>query len=73
MLHLLRQPVEDVDKMTNALNELRHHVRYCKICHNISDEEICPICSDKSRDISTVCVVENIQDVMAIENTMQFH
>ncbi|MDD6952705.1 MAG: recombination mediator RecR [Prevotella sp.] len=73
MLHLLRQPVEDVDKMTNALDELRHHVRYCKICHNISDEEICPICSDKSRDISTVCVVENIQDVMAIENTMQFH
>lgn len=73
MLHLLRQPVEDVDAMTNALHDLRHHVRYCKVCHNISDEEICPICSDKSRDTSTVCVVENVQDVMAIENTMQFH
>ena len=67
------QPVEDVDAMTIALHDLRHHVRYCKVCHNISDEEICPICSDKSRDTSTVCVVENVQDVMAIENTMQFH
>jgi recombination protein RecR len=73
MLHLLRQPVEDVDAMTNAVSDLRHHVRYCKVCHNISDEEICPICSDKNRDNTTICVVENVQDVMAIENTMQFH
>ncbi|MDY4706442.1 MAG: recombination mediator RecR, partial [Prevotella sp.] len=46
---------------------------YCKVCHNISDEDVCPICSDKRRDSSVICVVENVQDVMAIENTMQFH
>ena len=73
MLHLLRQPVEEADALTSAVGDLRHHVRYCKVCHNISDEDVCPICSDKRRDSSVICVVENVQDVMAIENTMQFH
>ena len=52
---------------------MKQEVKYCHICHNISDTETCPICSDERRDKSTVCVVENIQDVMAIENTQQFH
>ena len=48
-------------------------MKYCKVCHNISDTDICPICSDTRRDSSTICVVENIQDVMAVENTQQYH
>jgi len=52
---------------------MKHEVMYCHICHNISDSETCPICSDPRRDRTTVCVVENIQDVMAIENTQQYH
>lgn len=71
-LHLLRRPKEEVDNFANAITNLRHNVTYCTVCHNISDTEICPICSDKSRDASIVCVVENIQDVMAIENTQQY-
>lgn len=72
-LNMLRRPEEDADALAEAVSRLRHDVRYCKICHNISDSDICPICSDSRRDSSIVCVVENIQDVMAIENTMQFH
>lgn len=72
VLHLLRQENAMVDGFTNALSELKHNVQYCTVCHNISDSEICPICLNKSRDTSTVCVVENIKEVMAIENTMQF-
>lgn len=71
-LHLLRRPKEEVDNFANAITNLRHNVTYCTVCHNISDTGICPICSDKSRDASIVCVVENIQDVMAIENTQQY-
>lgn len=70
---MLRRDTEDVDGFANALSDLRHHVKYCKVCHNISDEEVCPICSDSRRDATTVCVVENIQDVMAVENTQQYH
>ena len=73
VLHLLRQPLEDVDSFTDAVTRVRHDVKYCKVCHNISDTDICSICSDPRRDGSVVCVVENIQDVMAIENTQQFH
>ena len=73
VLHLLRQPLENVDSFTDAVTRVRHDVKYCKVCHNISDTDICSICSDPRRDGSVVCVVENIQDVMAIENTQQFH
>ena len=73
VLHLLRQPLEDVDSFTDAVTHVRHDVKYCKVCHNISDTDICSICSDPRRDGSVVCVVENIQDVMAIENTQQYH
>ena len=73
VLHLLRQPLEDVDSFTDAVTRVRHDVKYCKVCHNISDTDICSICSDHRRDGSVVCVVENIQDVMAIENTQQYH
>ncbi len=72
ILHLLRQDDAMVDGFAHSLTELKHNVRYCKSCHNICDGEVCPICLDKSRDSSTICVVENIKEVMAIENTMQF-
>ena len=73
VLFMLRQSEETVDGFVSALSHLKKDVKYCKVCHNISDTEVCPICSDHSRDASTVCVVENIQDVMAVENTQQYH
>jgi len=73
VLHLLRQEEEDVEQFTSAISRMKKEVRYCKVCHNISDTEICPVCADPRRDASLICVVENIQDVMAIENTQQFH
>ena len=73
VLHLLRQSTEDVDSFADAVIRVKHDVKYCKVCHNISNNEVCSICSDPRRDASVVCVVENIQDVMAIENTQQFH
>jgi recombination protein RecR len=73
VLHLLKQPVEDVEKFGNSLIRVRNDIHYCSICHNISDNEICPICSDPRRDGTTLCVVENIQDVMSMENTQQYH
>lgn len=73
VLHLLRQSTEDVDSFADAITRVKHDVKYCKVCHNISDTDVCSICSDPRRDTSVVCVVENIQDVMAIENTQQFH
>ena len=73
VLHQLRQSIEDVDSFADAVIRVKHDVKYCKVCHNISDNEVCSICSDPRRDASVVCVVENIQDVMAIENTQQFH
>lgn len=72
VLHLLRQDAEDVEKLTQAIQQMKQEVKRCSVCHNISDSEVCPICSDPHRDASTVCVVENIQDVMAVENTQQF-
>lgn len=72
-LHLLKQPVASVDSFADAISELRHDIKYCRICHNISDTDVCPICSDEQRDHSTICVVENVQDIMAIENTQAYH
>lgn len=73
VLHLLRQEPAATDALATSLSTLRHEVRHCRVCHNISDTDICPICSDPKRDASTVCVVENIQDVVAIENTQQYN
>ncbi|MBQ0142215.1 MAG: recombination protein RecR [Prevotellaceae bacterium] len=73
VLHLLRLDESIVNGFTSSITELRHNIHYCKVCHNISDKEICDICSDCRRDKSTICVVENIQDVMAIEATTQYH
>ena len=73
VLHLLRQPADEVDAFANAMTTVRHEVKSCKVCHNICDTDICPICQDTRRDASTICVVENIQDVLAVENTQQFN
>lgn len=73
VLWMLRQEDADVEQFAEAVSRLKKEVKFCHTCHNISDTDICPICSDPHRDASTVCVVENIQDVMAIENTQQFH
>lgn len=71
-LHLLRQPQEQSDALGRAIIDMREGIRYCSVCHNISETEICPICSSPSRDGSTVCVVESVKDVMSIERTGQF-
>ena len=73
VLHLLKQSNEDVEAFADALTTLKHDVKYCSVCHNISDTDVCPICSDSRRDQTKICVVENIRDVMAIESTMQYH
>lgn len=73
VLHLLRQETAEVEAFGQAVITLKHEIKYCRVCHNISDEDVCRICSNPRRDATTVCVVENIQDVMAIENTQQFH
>ncbi|KGF33897.1 recombination mediator RecR [Hoylesella buccalis] len=72
VLHLLRQSNSDVELFASAIAKVKQEVKYCRVCHNISDEDVCPICSDPRRDTSLICVVENIQDVMAVENTQQF-
>lgn len=73
VLHLLRQSEKDVEAFTTALTSLKQDVHYCRICHTVSDHELCPICQSHSRDRQTICVVENVQDVMSIENTGQYH
>ena len=72
VLHLLRQTDDDVLQFTETIARMKQEVKYCRVCHNISDSDVCPICSDPHRDPTTVCVVENIQDVLAVENTQQF-
>ena len=72
-LHLLKQPQENVHHFTSAIDRLRDEVKYCRTCMMISDDDICSICSDRSRDHSTICVVESVRDVMSIENTGQYH
>lgn len=68
-LHLLRQDVTVTDALSSALTQMRHEIRYCSVCHNISEAEVCPICSSPMRDSTVVCVVENVKDVMLFENT----
>lgn len=72
VLHLLRQPVSQTESLAQALQELRTRIRHCRECHNISDSDLCEICNSSRRDRSLVCVVEDIRDVMAIENTGHF-
>lgn len=72
VLHILKQPESDAEIFSNSILQLRKEIVYCKVCHNISDTEVCRICANPSRDNEIVCVVENIKDVMSIENTQQF-
>ena len=72
-LHLLKQDDSDVEALAAALVELKKEVKHCNVCHNISDTDTCQICSNPNRNSALICVVENIQDVMAIENTQQFN
>ena len=72
-LHLLKQPQENVHHFSQAIVGLRDGVKYCRECRMISDEEICSICADHSRDSNVICVVESVRDVMSIENTGQYH
>ena len=72
-LHLLKQPKENVHHFTASIDRLRDDVMYCRDCRMISDAEVCSICSDRSRDHDTICVVESVRDVMSIENTGQYH
>lgn len=72
-LHLLRREASDARRLGQAVIDLREGIRYCSVCHNISQDEVCPICSSPLRDARTVCVVENVKDVMSIENTGEFH
>ncbi len=72
VLHLLKQDQEEVKHFTDSISRARNEIRYCRRCHNISDADLCPICANPRRDATTLCVVENIQDVLAIENTQQY-
>lgn len=71
-LHLLRRPSDEAEALGNAIIGMRTGIRYCRKCHNISENELCPICASLSRNAAVVCVVENVKDVMSIENTRQF-
>lgn len=72
VLNMLRRDEEDVSRFANAVIRLRSEVRYCSVCHNISDTETCQICANPSRDKTTICVVETVKDVMSVENTQQY-
>ena len=72
VLHLLRQPIEQTTALTTALDLLRNEIKYCKSCHAISDTQLCEICEKPSRDHSIICVVEDVRDVMALENTQLY-
>ena len=73
VLHLLKQDKQNARQFGETIIKLREEIQYCKVCHNISETEVCPICADHLRDASTICVVENVKDVMSIENTHQHH
>ena len=72
-LYMLRRDVDYTERLSSSLLALRRNINYCRACHNICDTDLCSICANPSRDHSTVCVVENIREVMAVENTLQFH
>ena len=71
-IHLLRMEPESVADMTSSIDRFRKEVKYCSVCNNLSDEEVCPICADRERDRTTICVVEQVADVLSIENTHQY-
>lgn len=71
-IHLLRMEPESVGDMTRSIDRFRNEVKYCSVCNNLSDEAICPICADRERDRTTICVVEQVADVLSIENTHQY-
>lgn len=71
-MHILRMEPSSVGDMTRSIDRFRNGIRYCRICNNLSDEELCPVCQDPARDRSTVCVVEQVADLMSIENTRQY-
>ena len=71
-IHILRMEPESVGEMTRSIDRFRNDVKYCARCNNLSDEEVCPICTDRERDRSTICVVEQVADVLSIENTHQY-
>lgn len=73
VLFLLRQDADKVERFAKTISQMRQEIKHCSVCHNISDTDVCPICADIRRDADTVCVVENVQDVMAIENTQQYN
>lgn len=72
VLHLLRQEQSVAENFGNAIIRLRQDIKYCKVCHNISDTDVCALCADTTRDNTTICVVENVREVMAVEGTGQF-
>ncbi len=72
VLYLLRESDREVEAFAGSLTQLKKEVRYCRVCHNLSDQEVCPVCQSHHRDRQIVCVVENVQDVMSIENTGQY-
>ena len=71
-MHLLRMESDSVDGMTCAIDRFRHDIKHCQRCNNLSDTELCPICQDQERDRSTICVVEQVADLLSIENTHQY-
>ena len=72
-MHILKMEPEIVDSLSESIARFRHDIRYCRSCNNLSDEALCPICSDTRRDRSTICIVEQVGDLMSIENTGQYH
>ncbi|MDN3579998.1 recombination mediator RecR [Mucilaginibacter flavus] len=73
VLHLLNQDKQEVERFSSTISKLRNEIQFCSVCHNISDQSVCEICSSHKRDHSLICVVEDTRDVMAIENTNQFN
>ena len=71
-MHILKMETQCADSLASSISSFRHDIRYCRSCNNLSDSDICPICSDMRRDRSTICVVEQVQDLMSIENTGQY-